>query len=142
MILVSIIELTQAIFYSFAILLKKKKLRYALEAILENLHQSHQEISSTVGRLPLSRKCKLSFSWNLHVFWLVPSHDLLEDRHIHSVTIITFCFLIMWSKEIPCWRCRSETTSNWGKNYISDMLCRASCAVVLFSPHFDVICDV
>ena len=36
---------------------------------------------------------------------------------------------------------RSQRTSKCGKN-ISDTLCCASCATLLFLPRFDVICDL
>ena len=59
----------------------------------------------------------------MHAFWLVLTYDLLEDRRIEDVIIKTFL--------------NSLKTSKCGKN-ISDTLC----AIFLFLPHFDVICDL
>ena len=44
---------------------------------------------------------------------------------------------------LPCvwFSNRSQKTPKCGKN-VSDTLCYASCATLLFLPHFDVICDL
>ena len=69
----------------------------------------------------------------------------VEDRLIDDVIIKTF-FNSLLSKtnrfQVVClFSNRSQRTSKCGKNF-SDTLSCASCATILFLPHFDVICDL
>ena len=85
----------------------------------------------------------------MHAFWLVLTHDLLEDKRIDDVTIKTFSVYFnsllyktnRFQVAVRLFSNRSQRTSKCGKN-ISDTLGCASCATFLFLPHFDVICDL
>ena len=82
----------------------------------------------------------------MHAFWLVLTHDLLEDRRINDVIIKTFFNSLLYKTNrfqvaVRLFSNRSQRTSKCGKN-ISDTLGCASCATFLFLPHFDFICDV
>ena len=82
----------------------------------------------------------------MHVFWLVLTYDLLEDRRIDDVIIKTFFNSLLYKTNrfqvaVRLFSNRSQRTSKCGKN-ISDTLGCASCATFLFLPHFDVLCDL
>ena len=79
-------------------------------------------------------------------FWLVLTYDLLEDRCIDNVIIKTFLNSLLYKTNrfqvaMRLFSNRSQRTSKCSKN-ISDTLGCASCATFLFSPHFDVLCDL
>ena len=63
----------------------------------------------------------------MHAFWLILTHDLLEDKRIDDVTIKTFSVYF--------------NSLLYKTNRFQVAYC-ASCATSLFLPHFDVICDL
>ena len=82
----------------------------------------------------------------MHVFRLVLTYDLLEDRRINDVIIKTFLNSLLhitnrFQVAVRLFSNGSQRMSKCGKN-ISDTLGCASCATFLFLPHFDVICDL
>ena len=82
----------------------------------------------------------------MHAFWLVLTCDLLEDRRIDDVIVKTFFDSLLFKTNrfqvAMCLFCnRSQMMSKCAKN-ISDTLGCALCAIFLFLPHFDVICDL
>ena len=78
----------------------------------------------------------------MQAFWLVLTHDLLEDWHIDDVIIKTFFNSLLYKTKrfqvaVHLFSNRSQRTSTCGKN-ISNTL---GCATFLFLPYFDIICD-
>ena len=77
----------------------------------------------------------------MHVFWLVLTYDLLEDRRIDDVIIKTFFNSLLYKTNrfqvaMHLFSNRSQRMSKCGKNI------SASCATFLFLPHIDIICDL
>ena len=75
----------------------------------------------------------------MHTFWLVLTHDLLEDRHIDEVIIKTFFNSLLYKTNrfqvaVRLFSNRSQSTSKCGKN-ISDTLGCTLCATFFFLPH-------
>ena len=62
-------------------------------------------------------------------FWLVLAYDLLEDRRIDNDSARFKFFLIFW-------------VLNLNQSQFFAKLTCASCAIFLFLPHFDIICDL
>ena len=82
----------------------------------------------------------------MHIFWLVLTYDLLEDRCIDDIIIKTFFNSLLYKKNrfqvaVRLLSNRSQRTSKCGKS-ISDTISCATCATFLFLPHFDVLCDL
>ena len=90
--------------------------------------------------------CIYIISSVMHVFWLVLTYDLLEDRCIDDVIIKTFFNSLLYKTNrfqvaMHLFSNRSQRTSKCSTN-ISDTLSCASCATFLFLPHFYIICDL
>ena len=70
----------------------------------------------------------------IHIFWLVHTYDLLENRCLDGVTINIFWVMGLFSY-------RSLQTRKMWKEYQWHTW-QLFCATFWFSPHFDVICDL
>ena len=77
--------------------------------------------------------------WITHAFWLVFTHDLLEERRIDDVTSNTF-FLLDCMKQmssmLPC----VFPEIDYRRQNVVTLVC-ASWATFLFSQNLEVICD-
>ena len=111
---------------------------------------THLSCSPNFPRASYLDECMLTYepivnyiiSSVIQAFWLVLTHDLLEDWHIDDVIIKTFFNSLLYKTNrfqvaVHLFSNRSQRTSTCGKN-ISDTL---GCATFLFLPYFDIICD-
>ena len=111
---------------------------------------THLSCSPNFPRASYLDECMLTYEPIVHyiissvmqAFWLVLTHDLLEDWHIDDVIIKTFFNSLLYKTNrfqvaVRLFSNRSQRTSTCGKN-ISDTL---GCATFLFLPYFDIICD-
>ena len=79
----------------------------------------------------------------MHVFYLVLTYDLLEDRRIDDVIIKTLFNSLLYKTNrfqvaVRLFSNRSQRTSKCGKN-ISDTLGCASCATFLFLKNVHIL---
>ena len=85
-----------------------------------------------------------------HAFWLVLTYDLLEDRGKDDIIIKTFFNSLLYKTNrfqvaVHLFSKRSQRMSkcqNVVRTSAGDTLGCALCVTFLFSPHFDVICDL
>ena len=90
---------------------------------------------------PLKSPATMKFitGWITHAFWLVFTHDLLEERRIDDVTSNTFLLLDCMkhmSSMLPC----VLPEIDYRRQNVVTLVC-ASWATFLFSQNLEVICD-
>ena len=108
---------------------------------IQLVSQEYRDKTTSASKTRLSRYC-FGFQ-SRHFLLLVGSSNsqAVRGRYVYR----SFFFSDHCIKQIDVvarlFSNRSQRTSQCGKN-ISDTLAGSSCAISLFSPHFDVICDL